>query len=200
MKIISGSLKGRNIPFTPAKFRNAETTPQKIKEALFSILGETLEEKSFLDLYGCSGQIGLEALSRGAALTVINESDTRRFRFLAGLAESWNLSKRLLLVNMPASRCLKLLRTRGLFFDYVYLDPPYPRENETFFYRKAIEEVGQSGLTGQDTVLIVQHRDGVVPPEKAGDCRCTRTRKYGSNALSCYEFIDGETSPPRQRE
>jgi len=59
MNIIAGSLRGRVIPFVNRKFDAAEATPQKIKGALFSILGEDLRGRSFLDLYSCSGQIGL---------------------------------------------------------------------------------------------------------------------------------------------
>ena len=76
MRIIAGEFKGRRIPFNNRKYGNARVTSDFVKKAVFSSLGEILCGKYFLDLFSCSGQIGLEACSRGAQV-VINEPDRR---------------------------------------------------------------------------------------------------------------------------
>lgn len=81
MNVIAGTYKGRTIPFSNRKFNNADITPQKLKGALFSILGEDLTGKSFLDLYACSGQVGIEAVSRGASFVLFNELNKKKIFF-----------------------------------------------------------------------------------------------------------------------
>ena len=109
MRVISGTLKGITIPFDNDKYDNANATPQKVKEALFSILGDDLIGKSFLDLYACSGQIGIEALSRGAELVVFNEIDIRRYHFIKSQIEKRNLTENTLFFRYHAFRCLRYL-------------------------------------------------------------------------------------------
>src|SRR3990172_4106761 len=93
IRIIAGGLKGRVIPFSNKKFDDADITPQKVKGAVFSMIGEWLEGKGFLDLYAGSGQIGLEALSRGADPVVLNEPDARRFHFITSYLDGLDLAR-----------------------------------------------------------------------------------------------------------
>jgi len=61
VRVIAGSHRGRIIPFSNRDFGNADITPQKVKSAVFSIIGEWLSDETFLDLFAGSGQIGIEA-------------------------------------------------------------------------------------------------------------------------------------------
>ena len=106
MNVISGKLKKRRIPIPVHNFKNIETTPQKVKGALFSIIGEDLTNKTFLDLYSCTGQIGIEALSRGAALVVMNENDKKKYAFIKNLIKDWELIDNSTITNFHASKCI----------------------------------------------------------------------------------------------
>ncbi len=187
MKVASGLLKGRAIPFINARFDNADVTPQKIKEALFSILGNDLSGRSFLDLYACSGQIGIEALSRGAAPVIFNEIDRRRFAFIRTIINEWGLNEAALCYNLPAFPCLKLLAKHGYRFDIIFIDPPYDkRRAEAPRYDGIMREVGKYPIVKPGGTVAVQHFGANTLPELSGPFHIRETRRYGSSALSFY--------------
>ena len=91
IRVIGGSLKGKNIPFDNNKYDQADISPQKIKGAVFSILGEELSGQIFLDLFAASGQIGIEACSRGAEKVVFNELEKKRYFFIKNIISNFGL-------------------------------------------------------------------------------------------------------------
>ena len=107
IRVIGGSLKGRKIPFDNKKFKNADITTQKVKGAVFSMLGEDLYGTAFLDLYGGSGQIGLEALSRGSRIVIINEKDKERYEFLKSFIYGVDKMIPVMLLNLSAYKCIR---------------------------------------------------------------------------------------------
>ena len=108
MRIISGTLKGRTIPFNSRRFGNARITSGRVKEAVFSILGTDLSGKRFLDLFAGSGQIGFEAYSRGAHV-VMNDFDRRRHGLIQGLVDQWGLAGQLALHCRRAEKLVSSL-------------------------------------------------------------------------------------------
>ena len=189
VRIISGSMKGKVIPFNGTKFNDAEITPQKVKGAIFSILGENLQGKTFIDLYSGSGQIGLEALSRQCSLAVLNEKDRLRFGFIKNFIEQSGNSERSILLNMNAKSALNYLSGRGVRADIVFLDPPYDKEKgSTGFYDPLLKDICTSGILNEDPVIIIQHFSAGSLPEQCGDLKKTGVRKYGSTSLSIYHL------------
>ena len=187
MRITSGSLKGRRIPFDNRKFNDADVTPSKIKEAVFSMLGEDLSGKRFLDLFAGSGQVGLEALSRGAALSVLGDRDAKRARFIGELVRQWDVAERALVLHMPAAQCMRFLEHREMSFDIVFLDPPYVKEgDDTSLYRDTLAALTKHRLLAEGAAVIIQHYAKNVLPETAGGLALAKTRKYGTSALSVY--------------
>ncbi len=187
MRITSGTLKGRRIPFAHGKFNDAAVTPSKVKEAVFSMLGEDLTGKRFLDLFAGSGQVGLEALSRGAALTVFNDSDGKRVRFISSLLRNWGIEERSQVLHMSADRCLRLLEHREMSFDIIFLDPPYLKQgNETVPWSRVFESIcGHRVLSDNGTVILQYYAKNVLP-ERAGELNLKKIRVYGTSALGVY--------------
>lgn len=187
MRISSGSLKGRRIPFVNNKFDNADVTPSKVKEAVFSMLGEDLSGKTFLDLFAGSGQVGLEALSRGAAWAVFNDRDAKRVHFIGDMVRQWGLADRALVLHMSSAQCLRFLEHREKSFDIVFLDPPYIKKgDDKFFYADILAALAKHRLLAGDAAVIVQHFSRNMVPESAGGLSLQKTRKYGTSSLSVY--------------
>lgn len=184
VRVIAGSLKGRMIPFSRKRFKEAEITPQKVKGALFSILGD-LEGTVFLDLYSCSGQIGTEALSRGAGLVIMNEVDAGKFSSIRDFVESLDRSN-VMLLNLHAVAALKHLKKNGITTDHIFLDPPYPERGREAFYRDIIREIEDTGCLADGGYVVVQHDSGALLNGEVGPFTMTQTRKYGSNTLTIY--------------
>jgi 16S rRNA (guanine(966)-N(2))-methyltransferase RsmD len=188
MRVITGRLKGRTIPFNVRRYGDASVTPDMIKEALFSVLGVDLSGRSFLDLFACSGQVGLEALSRGCSTVVFNEKERRRYEFIRGLLEEWGENgEGVIVLNFPASRCLRLMHSRGMLFDWVFLDPPYEKvRGAPPVYRAVLAEIDRYGLLAPGGRAVVQHYVHNVMDETAGSLYLLDHRVYGTNALAFY--------------
>ena len=101
------------------------------KKAFFSIIGENLKGKSFLDLYSCSGQIGIEAISRGASPVVFSEIDYKRYHFIKTIISKWNLDQNAIVLNYHAFRCMRYLDSRNMIFDHIYIDAPYSKSKKS---------------------------------------------------------------------
>lgn len=187
MNVIAGTYGGRTIPFSNRKFNNADITPQKLKGALFSILGEDLTGKSFLDLYACSGQMGIEAVSRGASFVLFNELNKKRYIFIKNLVEEWGCDTITRVLSMPAGRCMRYASNQDYVFDIIFCDPPYEKSREKpVRYKMILREISETRILKPDGIVVVQHFDKSIVPEKAGDLKLVTNRKYGSNSLSEY--------------
>jgi len=189
VRIISGLMKGRIIPFDSGKFKDAEITPQKVKGALFSIIGENLQGKTFIDLYSGSGQIGFEALSRKCSLAVLNEKDKFRFEFIKNfIAQSGN-TDRAIVLNLEVKSAMKYISGRGIKADIVFIDPPYNKEKGvTGFYDPILVDLCKSGILKENPEIIIQHFSANELPEVCGELKKTDVKKYGTTSLSIYHF------------
>lgn len=187
IRIIAGELRGRVIPFVNRRYEDADITPQKVKGAIFSMVGEWLHGKSFLDLYAGSGQIGLEALSRGGAPVVFNEADPARFRFIQSCVESFGLLPSARIFNLPAERALKLFHEKGMSFDFIFLDPPYLKTSSgDDRYGDAIETIGSLELLAPGGEIIVQHYTDNRLGDRAVRFTVRAVRRYGKTTLTVY--------------
>ena len=186
ISIIAGELKGKKIPFNSNKFK-ANITSQKVKGAVFSMLGEYLYSKTFLDLFACSGQIGLEALSRGAELVVFNERDKKRYQFIKDYVSQIHYEKKIMLLNVSASRIPSILQEKNIQIDYIYIDPPY-RKNDTIVsvYYTLMKLIEDSHILRQDGSIIIQHFKKSKLDDSIGIFQKQITKIYGTTVLSLY--------------
>jgi 16S rRNA (guanine966-N2)-methyltransferase len=189
MRIITGKLKGRTIPFDVRKHGNARVTPGRIKEAAFTILGTRLEHLHFLDLFSCSGQIGLEAYSRGARV-LLNEPNRGRHGFILMLLKDWGLEKQIRLLNQPAERLLPLLESEQRLFDVIYADPPYlQRLDDVPFALAMLIRLSGSALVAPSGHILIQHFAGLELPATVRHLSLRMRKTYGVTSLSIYRKV-----------
>lgn len=187
VRVIAGELKGRIIPFSNRKFDDADITTQKVKGAIFSMIGEWLHGKGFFDLYAGSGQIGIEALSRGADPTIINEPDQKRFQFIKSWLEGVRIPRSPVLLNLDDMSAIACAGRKKLDVDVVFLDPPYRRdEDRPWRFGEIMGAIADSGILRNNGSIIIQHYSGNVPEEACGPYRLRDTRTYGKTSLSVY--------------
>ena len=120
MRVIAGRFGGRRLAAPPG--RTTRPTSDRVREALFSILGP-LDGERVLDLYAGSGALGIEALSRGAGSVVFVECDARAAAVLRGNLEALGAEVEVRRVDVLAA--LRDARERGETYDLVLCDPPY---------------------------------------------------------------------------
>jgi 16S rRNA (guanine966-N2)-methyltransferase len=122
MRVIAGIYGGREL--VAPRGRNTRPTSDRVREALFSILGDVGGER-VLDLFAGSGALGIEALSRGASeATLVDSSRAAIEAIRSNLAR---LRVEAEVVAQPATRFLQQARGNGRLYDLVFIDPPYRR-------------------------------------------------------------------------
>ena len=121
MRIITGKARGTNLYTLPGS--TTRPTADRVKEAVFSMLQFEIEGRSVLDLFGGSGQLALEALSRGARDAVIADSQRGAIDIIKKNAEKTKLSSGCTIMLSDWKETLRRLSDKK--FDIVFLDPPY---------------------------------------------------------------------------
>ena len=183
LRIVTGTLKGRLIP--SQTLGDVRLTPSRIKESIFNIIGTDLTGLRFLDLCAGSGQIGLEALSRGANV-VFNEPDKKRYKILNDLLENWGLQSEIF--NQTGQNFIQMMNNATHVFDLVYLDPPYnAEENGNPLVTHLLNLLSRSRLiacTGGH--IIAQHSNKVSIQTQSDFLICKETRHYGGSTLKIY--------------
>ena len=186
IRVISGLLKGRRIEFNNKKFDSADISPQMLKEAFFSII-DNKNKGGFLDLFAGSGQIGIEALSRGFLRVDFVELNYRRFQFIKQTVDSFGLSGRASFNHMSVYDFLKNNAGRNVFYDIIYADPPYEKiSGKADSYRILLEEIKMAGIVSDDTLIVLQHF-GKNDIEYDNDFfMCHDKRNYGTSSISFF--------------
>jgi 16S rRNA (guanine(966)-N(2))-methyltransferase RsmD len=182
MRIIGGRVKSRRL--LGPKGLAIRPTSDKVREALFDILGERIAGANFLDLYAGTGSVAIEALSRGAASAVLVEQNPRAIQLIKDNLTRCGLRKQARVIPSSVSRALPRLAA-GAGFDIIFVDPPY---------RSRLVQETLSGLVEHDmlqphTLVIVEHRHQNESSPRVGKLRRYRESKYGQTSLSFYQLI-----------
>ena len=180
MRIIAGTAKGRKLS-TP-KGGKERFTSDKVKGSLFNILGQDLSGKSFLDLFAGAGNVGIEALSRGASTVIFVEKKRSNADIIRKNLKTCRLEEKAKVYNLPFEGVLDKLPSS--FFDYIFLDPPYNLYNIEFM----LQELQKHDIITQFATLIVEHSKKDIAPKKAGNLVLIRDKFYGETVLSFYKL------------
>lgn len=181
MRIIAGKARGTKL----ASVRGLSTRPtaDRVREALFNILGPAIAESSFLDLYAGSGAVGLEALSRGAKKVVwVDSSRSCAVQIKENLAKS-RLEGGVMYTN-DVSRALTQLAKRGEQFDFIFLDPPY---NQGLVEKTLVHLAGLQ-LLKEDGIIIAEASKKEEAPQAVSKLCLKSIRNYGDATLLFYRW------------
>lgn len=150
MRVIAGS--ARRLLLKTVDNLDTRPTTDRIKETLFNMLSQKLPGASFLDLYSGSGAIGIEALSRGAGSAVFVEKDKKAIQCIRENLKSTHLEDKASLMTCDVITALRQLEDQGLFFQIIFMDPPYNQLHE----RAVLEYLSHSALAYGGTLIIVE--------------------------------------------
>ena len=184
MRIISGSARGRQIE--APKGRDTRPTLDRVKEALFGMIQFDLPGARVLDLFSGSGNLGLEALSMGAAFAVFNDAAAESNRVIRANVERLGFEGQALVLMRDYAACLDMLAGRGERFDFVFLDPPY----DTGLDGAAVQGILDRGLLSGDGRIIVEH-SAARPLDFPG--KIGNSRKYGQTRITFLTRPDEES-------
>ncbi len=175
MRVITGSARGRRL-ISPEGF-DVRPTTDKVKESLFNIIQFDLPSAAVLDLFAGSGQLGIEALSRGAERAVFVDSSRKSLDVVKSNIDLCRFSSCAVTVLSDAFTFLKTTKEK---FDIVLLDPPYNKK----LCDAALELL--SGCVNDDAVIICETQTDEVLPSVCGRLRIDREYVYSSIKLTVY--------------
>jgi 16S rRNA (guanine966-N2)-methyltransferase len=180
MRIISGIARGRRIDAPEGL--NTRPTSDRVKESMFNIIQKKIFDKAVLDLFAGTGNLGLEALSRGAVSCIFIERDKNTFGILKNNIKSLGFEKMCEVYNQDAFVALNLLGKRGISFDLIFLDPPYGKG----MIEKALEIINTGMLLKDGGLIVSEYDEKDIMPEKIGSIHIYRTEKYGRTRLAFW--------------
>ena len=150
MRIIAGEFRGRKLKAVEGL--KVRPTADKVKEAVFSALSPHLYDSEFLDVFGGSGSIALEALSRGAKSAVILEKDRDAQKVIEDNIKLCGVNERCLLLKGDSLQGLDRLARENRQFDLIYIDPPY----QAGLYSAVLKMIAENHLIKKDGLILAE--------------------------------------------
>lgn len=187
MRVIAGTYRSRILK--SLKGIALRPTSDRLRETLFNVLGLSVADSRFIDLFAGTGAIGIEALSRGALEVVFVENHAPAAALIRRNLESLGIRKGTTVLAIDALRGLEKLASRpnqkagAALFEFVFLDPPYTAARD---YARVLEFLGSGDLLASAGIVIAEHRRSFELPEGVGRLGRYRVLKQGDAALSFY--------------
>ncbi|OGP92080.1 MAG: 16S rRNA (guanine(966)-N(2))-methyltransferase RsmD [Deltaproteobacteria bacterium RBG_16_47_11] len=178
MRIISGISKGRRLA-TP-KSQAVRPTSDRVKESIFNILGDEVEGKVVLDLFAGTGNLGIEALSRGARKALFVEKGRQALMLIQRNLSQLGMRGQSEILPKDVNRAIGILRERGESFDLILMDPPY----EKGLIQKTLLTLYSHWIYHKDSILVIEHDRREPIPEMVEGWILTRQRKIGNTVIS----------------
>ncbi|NCO66794.1 MAG: 16S rRNA (guanine(966)-N(2))-methyltransferase RsmD [Candidatus Aquicultor secundus] len=184
MRVIAGSAKGRKLH--APKGQAIRPTSDRVKEAVFNIIGGRVNDANVLDLFAGTGGFGIEALSRGAKETYFIDTSNEAVRLIKKNLEATGLGDTAIVIKADANKAIKRLVKDGAKFDLIFLDPPY--RISVSFLNAILFTLGHHVLQS-DGLLVLEHSAKIEPRAVEG-LDVESTRVYGDTAVTFYSKKD----------
>lgn len=175
MRVITGSAKGRRLKTLPGI--DVRPTTDGVKEAIFSIVQFEVEGAVVLDLFAGSGQLGIEALSRGASKVIFVDNSAESIKVVKDNLQHTRLEENAVVINTANNAFLRSTREK---FDIAILDPPYNHNLIQKSMPQLVEKMTEGGI------IICEHEKETVLPESFGDFSVSKVYRHGRATLTAY--------------
>ena len=186
MRIITGTARGTKL--VTLEGDNTRPTAERVKEAVFSMLQFELEGRAVLDLFAGSGQMGLEALSRGAAEAICVDASPSCAALIRRNGEKLGLAEGLQVMNADYRAALSAMIAQGKQVDLAFLDPPYA----SGFAADAVEILFRENLLKRGGAVIVEHAHDQPPELRDGPWEVSRVKRYGACGVTTLIWRERE--------
>ena len=186
MRIIAGKYKGRRL--RAFKGQRIRPTSDRVREALFSILGDKVRGSLVLDLFAGSGGLGLEALSRGADKVVFVEKASSAREIIRDNITALSAESSCEVIPGDYRNALRSLGNKNVSFDIIFVDPPY-QDTENGAVEIILSQIGESDTLREDGLVVIEHSSRVGINFSDIPWEMIQSKKYGR---SCLSILTGE--------
>ncbi|WP_311516704.1 16S rRNA (guanine(966)-N(2))-methyltransferase RsmD [uncultured Streptococcus sp.] len=177
MKIVSGIYRGR--PLKTLEGKTTRPTSDKVRGAIFNMIGPYFERGRVLDLYAGSGGLSIEAVSRGMSSAVLVERDRKAQAIVAENIQMTKEVGKFQLLKLDAERALEQVSGE---FDLIFLDPPYAKEQIV----ADIEKMAERELFSEDVMVVCETDKAVELPEEIACLGIWKEKSYGISKVTVY--------------
>ena len=195
MRIIAGNLKAKRIE--GPKTEKTRPTLDRVKEALFSILTNSMQDAYVLDLFSGTGNLAIEALSRGAKFAWLNDHQNICISTILNNIKLTNLENCVKITKKDYTKCLNQIVNEAYTFDIIFLDPPYDSnlgiDTLNFISSSKNKVLKKDGIIVYETdkafLKKIQMRNTNILDEFE-NLECFDTRQYGTVVIKLYKWRD----------
>ena len=177
LRVVAGDFGGR--PLKTLEGKTTRPTTDKVKGAIFNMIGPFFDGGRVLDLFSGSGSLAIEAISRGMSSAVLVEKDRRAQAVIQENIKMTKSEEQFQLLKMDAERALTQLTGQ---FDLVLLDPPYAKEQIV----ANITQLEEQGLLSEEVMLVCETDKGVDLPEEVSNFGIWKQKTYGISKVTVY--------------
>lgn len=178
MRIIAGTFGGRRLH--PPKGTAIRPTADRVREAIFSIIGPAVAGAKVLDLFAGTGAMGLEALSRGASRTTFVDQSRHAVQLIRHNVELCRIADRVSVIQGSVNQVIPRLAAQQEAFDLIFIDPPYGRNT----IQQTLRILGEVARPG--TIVVAEHASRDLLPVQLHEWSRTVERHYGDTLVSFY--------------
>lgn len=173
MRVIAGKYKGRQLKPVPGQA--TRPTTDKVKEAMFQVIGPFFEGGQVLDLFAGSGGLGIEALSRGMDTAVFVDKHPKAIHTIKENLRLLKLDDQAGVYRTDAFRAIKAASKKGLSFNLVLLDPPYGKVD----YVELMDALIEHRLLADQSIVYCEHEASEKLPKTYGPFQALKQENYG---------------------
>ncbi|SFP03970.1 16S rRNA (guanine(966)-N(2))-methyltransferase RsmD [Salibacterium halotolerans] len=184
MRVISGKYKGK--PLRAVQGMKTRPTSDKVKEAVFQLIGPYFEEGAVLDLYAGTGGLGIEALSRGLDQAVFVDKHSQAVKVIKQNLHEAGVDEQTEVFRSEAKRALTALTKRQRSFDYIFMDPPYADDS----IPGLLSIISEEKLLRPSGIIICEHAAGAELPARIIRLEQQAVRRYGDTSISIYRTAE----------
>jgi len=183
MRVVAGEFGGRKLKAVPGN--GTRPTTDKVKEALFNIIGPYFDGGNSLDLFAGSGGLSIEGVSRGIDKAVLIDMSYQAIKTIKDNVSVTKQEDKFEIYKQEANKSLAILQQREMSFALVYLDPPYAKQ-------KIVDNLNQMvemDLLDDDAIIVCETDQNAELPDPLDNFEMIRHQDYGITVITIYRYI-----------
>lgn len=181
MRVIAGQFKGRQLKAVPGK--TTRPTSDKIKEAIFQVIGPFFTEGYCLDLFAGSGSLGVEAISRGMEHAIFVDKHPKAIQTIQHNTKSLHITDKTEIFRTDAFRAVNAVAKRNIKFNLILLDPPYGKVN----YEKLLKQICKLEILEEGGIIYCEYDKTEKLPQSIDGLKLVKEESYGKTiGISIY--------------
>ena len=180
MKVISGTLKGRNI--LGYNIDGTRPTMDRVKESLFATIQDYIKDSTILDLFAGSGNLGIEAISNGAKHCYFIDNSKEAINTIKNNIQNLNIKDKSTITLSDWKKALNDFSNKNIKFDLIFIDPPYDYN----VYEKILDKVNTLDILNDNGLIILEHHN-LKFKDKYNSLTLYKEKKYGNKSVNIYK-------------